>query len=92
MGLSAGSVMRAIEVYGIDHIVFGTDWGPVPVSPREHLDMVLGLPISASDCQKILWRNADGLLRLGLTESSPEPDAAPARHDAAVSPGTGRLD
>ena len=67
MGLCARCVRDAIDVYGIDHIVFGTDYGPVPISPREHLDMVLGLGLSAEDRDKVLWRNADWLFHLGLT-------------------------
>ena len=30
--------------------------------------MVLGLGLSAEDEDKVLWRNADRLFRLGLTE------------------------
>jgi hypothetical protein len=55
-------------VFGIDHIVFGTDYGPVAISPREHIDMVLALGVSSEDEDKILWCNADRLLKLG-----PEP-------------------
>jgi aminocarboxymuconate-semialdehyde decarboxylase len=66
MGLSGPCAARAIEVYGIDHITFGTDYGPVPISPREHLDMVLSLGLEPDDVEKILWRNADRLLGLGL--------------------------
>jgi predicted TIM-barrel fold metal-dependent hydrolase len=70
MGLCARCVRDAIEVYGIDHIVFGTDYGPVPISPREHIDMVLDLGLSSEDQEKIFWRNADRLLKLGLESLS----------------------
>jgi predicted TIM-barrel fold metal-dependent hydrolase len=66
MGLSAPCVTRAIEVYGIDHITFGTDYGPVPISPREHLDMVLSLGLSDEHLENVLWRNADAVLSLGV--------------------------
>jgi predicted TIM-barrel fold metal-dependent hydrolase len=71
MGLCGRCVRDAIEVFGIDHIVFGTHYGPVPISPREHIDMVLALGLSSEDEDKILWRNADRLLKLGL---EPTPD------------------
>ena len=70
MGLSGPNVLRAIEVYGIDHILFGTDYGPVPLSPREHVDMVLALPLSDEDRDRIFWSNADSLFRLGLAGRS----------------------
>jgi predicted TIM-barrel fold metal-dependent hydrolase len=38
--------------------MFGTDYGPVPIDPREHIDIVNGLVISAADKEKILWGNA----------------------------------
>jgi predicted TIM-barrel fold metal-dependent hydrolase len=70
MGLCGPCVVRAIEVYGIDHIVFGTDYGPVPISPREHVKMVLSLGLDDDQVEKILWRNADKLMRLGLSTTS----------------------
>jgi hypothetical protein len=70
MGLCGGCVARAIEVYGIDHIVFGTDYGPVPISPREHLDMVLSLGLDDDQVEMVLWRNADNLLRLGISSAT----------------------
>jgi predicted TIM-barrel fold metal-dependent hydrolase len=56
MGLCGRCVRDAIEVLGIDHIVLGTDYGPVPISPREHIDMVLALGLSSEEEDKILWR------------------------------------
>jgi aminocarboxymuconate-semialdehyde decarboxylase len=73
--LGARCVRDAIEVYGIDHILFGTDYGPVPISPREHIDMVLDLGLTSEDQENILWRNADRLLKLGL---QPTPDEQPS--------------
>jgi predicted TIM-barrel fold metal-dependent hydrolase len=66
MGLSASCTRHVIELFGIDRILFGTDYGPVPISPREHIDMVLSLGLSDEDQEKIFWRNADDLLKLGL--------------------------
>ena len=39
-------------------VMFGTDYGPVPIDPKEHIDIVSGLAISTADKEKILWRNA----------------------------------
>jgi predicted TIM-barrel fold metal-dependent hydrolase len=51
-------VRETVEVFGVDRVMFGTDYGPVPIDPREHVDIVNGLVISAADKEKILWRNA----------------------------------
>lgn len=58
MGFWAPHVREAVEVFGADRVMFGTDYGPVPLDPMEHIDIVNGLPISAADKEKILWRNA----------------------------------
>jgi predicted TIM-barrel fold metal-dependent hydrolase len=38
--------------------MFGTDYGPVPIDPKEHIDIVNDLAISPADKENILWRNA----------------------------------
>jgi predicted TIM-barrel fold metal-dependent hydrolase len=58
MGFWAPHVREAVEVFGVDRVMFGTDYGPVPIDPGEHVDIVNGLAISEADKQKILWRNA----------------------------------
>jgi len=58
MGFWAPHVRETVEVFGVDRVMFGTDYGPVPIDPGEHIDIVNGLVISATDKEKILWRNA----------------------------------
>ena len=58
MGFWAPHVREAVEVFGADRVMFGTDYGPVPLDPKEHVDIVDGLAISTADKEKILWRNA----------------------------------
>ena len=66
MGFWAPHLKQAVEVFGVDRVMFGTDFGPVPLSPQEHVDIVNGLAISQEDKEKIFWRNADRLFNLGL--------------------------
>ncbi len=66
MGVWAPHVKEAVEVFGTDRVMFGTDYGPVPVDPREHVDIVGALAISAEDKEKIFWKNANAFFRLGL--------------------------
>ena len=58
MGFWAPHVREAVEVFGVDRVMFGTDYGPVPIDPREHVDIVNGLAIAPADKEMILWRNA----------------------------------
>jgi predicted TIM-barrel fold metal-dependent hydrolase len=58
MGLWAPHVREAVEVFGVDRVMFGTDYGPVPIDPKEHVDIVEQLAISTDDKELILWRNA----------------------------------
>jgi predicted TIM-barrel fold metal-dependent hydrolase len=58
MGFWAPHVREAVEVFGADRVMFGTDYGPVPIDPKEHVDIVNGLAISEAEKEKILWRNA----------------------------------
>jgi predicted TIM-barrel fold metal-dependent hydrolase len=66
MGVWAPHVREAVEVFGADHVMFGTDYGPVPIDPKEHVDIVNALPIAPADKEKIFWRNADAFFHLGL--------------------------
>jgi aminocarboxymuconate-semialdehyde decarboxylase len=67
MGFWAPHVREAVEVFGADRVMFGTDYGPVPIDPREHIDIVNGLGLSASDQEKILWRNAARFFNLDVS-------------------------
>jgi predicted TIM-barrel fold metal-dependent hydrolase len=67
MGIWAPHVREAVEVFGPDRVMLGTDYGPVPIDPQEHVDIVTALAISDADKEKILWRNADSFFGLGLS-------------------------
>ena len=66
MGFSPTGVKAAIEMCGIDRVLFGTDYGPVPISPREHIDVVNDVVPASEDRDKIFWRNSNDVFRLGL--------------------------
>jgi predicted TIM-barrel fold metal-dependent hydrolase len=68
MGPSAIALKAMIETCGIDHMLFGSDFGPVPMSPKLHIDLINDTIADAGDREKIFSTNALGLLRL--------PDAA----------------
>jgi aminocarboxymuconate-semialdehyde decarboxylase len=58
MGFWAPHVHEAVEVLGAECVMFGTDYGPVPIDPKEHIQIVQELALSAADKEKIMWRNA----------------------------------
>ena len=64
MGFWAPHVREAVEVFGADRVMFGTDYGPVPLDPKEHVDIVNTLGIAPADKEKILWRNAAAFFNL----------------------------
>jgi predicted TIM-barrel fold metal-dependent hydrolase len=65
-----------IETCGIDRVLFGTDFGPVPMSPKLHIDLVDDTITDAGDRDKIFSTNTISVLR--LAESAPRlvPQAA----------------
>ena len=65
MGFHPPGVRHAIEVYGVDHILMGTDYGPIPMSPREHIEMIQNdIGLGLEDQDKILGLNAKKLFGL----------------------------
>jgi predicted TIM-barrel fold metal-dependent hydrolase len=67
MGLWGPHVKEVVEVFGADRVFFGTDYGPVPIDPSEHIAIVEELDISAEDKEKIYWKNANEFFNLGLS-------------------------
>ncbi len=70
MGLWGPHLKQAVEVFGADRVMFGTDFGPVPIDPKEHIDIVNALPITEAQKQDIFWRNADRVFGLGLAAAA----------------------
>jgi hypothetical protein len=64
MGPSAICLRAMIETCGVDRVLFGSDFGPVPMSPKLHIDLVNDTISDAADREKIFSVNALALLRL----------------------------
>ena len=67
MGFSPKGTRHVIDLFGIDRVLFGSDYAAVPIQPREHVDMVKGLGLSEQDEEKVLWKNAARLFHLAGT-------------------------
>jgi predicted TIM-barrel fold metal-dependent hydrolase len=76
MGPSAIALRAMIETCGVDRVLFGTDFGPVPMSPKLHVDLVDDTIPDAGDRNKIFSTNTLALLR--LAESATRLVSSPA--------------
>src|SRR5438132_4447540 len=64
VSLHPPAVQCAVDTVGIDHVVYGSDFPPVPISLKRSVDVVHQLKISNDDKQKILGVTAAKLLGL----------------------------
>jgi predicted TIM-barrel fold metal-dependent hydrolase len=66
---SLASKFVMIEMCGVDRVLFETDFGPVPMNPKVHIDLVDDTITDAADRNKIFSTNARALLRLAESAS-----------------------
>ena len=64
MGFSPTGIKQCIELFGVERVLFGTDYAAVPISPREHIDIVKSLGLSREAEARIFWKNANDLFKL----------------------------
>ncbi|MDQ1672635.1 MAG: aminocarboxymuconate-semialdehyde decarboxylase [Frankiaceae bacterium] len=63
---SALAVRSAVELFGADHVLFGTDSPPLPNVVGPSVRLVEELPVGDEARQQIFCDNAQGLFRLGV--------------------------
>jgi aminocarboxymuconate-semialdehyde decarboxylase len=64
VSLHTPAVLCAVQTVGADHVVFGSDFPPVPIPLKRSVEVVEALSASKEDKEKILGGNAAKLLRL----------------------------
>jgi predicted TIM-barrel fold metal-dependent hydrolase len=69
MGFNAIGVRAAIELCGVDRVVFGTDFGPVPYGIKEHVQIVEDVLPSPAERELVFWKTSNKIFRLGLSET-----------------------
>jgi predicted TIM-barrel fold metal-dependent hydrolase len=78
MGFSALGLRAAVEMCGVDRVVFGSDFGAVPYGIKEHVQIVEDVLPSPADRDLVFRKTSNRIFRLGLSE-------AVFRHDQAMS-------
>jgi hypothetical protein len=69
MGFNPIGLRAAIEMCGVDRVVFGSDYGPVPYGIKEHVQIVEDVLPSPADRQLVFWKTSNKIFRLGLTDN-----------------------
>jgi predicted TIM-barrel fold metal-dependent hydrolase len=66
VSLHTPAVLCAVQTVGAGHVVFGSDFPPVPIPLKRSVEVVQALSIPDEDKRKILGDNAAKLLHLAL--------------------------
>ena len=69
MGFSAIGMRAAVEMCGVDRVVFGSDYGPIPYGIKEHVQIVEDVLPNPINRQQVLWKTSNNVFRLGLVDT-----------------------
>jgi hypothetical protein len=69
MGFNAIGVRAAIELCGVDRVMFGTDFGPVPYGIKEHVQIVEDVLPNLAERELVFWKNSNRIFRLNLSDT-----------------------
>ncbi len=75
MGFNPIGLRAAVEMCGVDRVVFGSDFGPVPYGIKEHVQIVEDVLPSPAERELVFWKTSNKIFRLGLSET----DLIPSR-------------
>jgi predicted TIM-barrel fold metal-dependent hydrolase len=90
MGFNPLGLRAAIEMCGVDRVVFGSDYGPVPYGIKEHVQIVEDVLPSPVDRQLVFWKTSNRIFRLGLHDPDLITPGCPSI--SAVTSGSGLTD
>jgi hypothetical protein len=57
---------------GVDRVLFGSDYGPVPYGIKEHVQIVEDVIPSQPERDLVFWKTSNRVFRLGLAGAGAE--------------------
>ena len=69
MGFNPIGLRAAVEMCGVDRVVFGSDYGPIPYGIKEHVQIVEDVVPSPAQRQQVFWKTSNKVFRLGLIDT-----------------------
>jgi hypothetical protein len=54
---------------GVDRVVFGSDYGPIPYGIKEHVQIVEDVLPSPAEREQVFWKTSNRVFRLGLVDT-----------------------
>jgi predicted TIM-barrel fold metal-dependent hydrolase len=69
MGFNPIGLRAAVEMCGVDRVVFGSDYGPVPYGIKEHVEIVEDVLPSPAERDLVFWKTSSRIFRLGLIDT-----------------------
>jgi predicted TIM-barrel fold metal-dependent hydrolase len=84
MGFNPIGVRAAIEMCGVDRVVFGSDFGPVPYGIKEHVQIVEDVVPSLAERQQVFWKTSNRVFRLGLVDADLSAEVPVGAHRAKL--------
>ncbi len=73
LSFSPTTIQQAIQIFGSDHVLFGTDY---PVAPlAEQLTIVKQLDLNPTEREQIMWKNSNELFHLDIQSSATIPQS-----------------
>lgn len=66
MGFNPIGVRAAVEMCGVDRVVFGSDFGAIPYGIEEHVKIVEDVLPSPAERELVFWKTSNKVFRLGL--------------------------
>ncbi|MET3808211.1 putative TIM-barrel fold metal-dependent hydrolase [Nakamurella sp. UYEF19] len=69
MGFNPIGLQAAIQMCGVDRVVFGTDYGAVPYGVKEHVEIVEQVVASPTERDLVFWETSNKIFHLGLDQA-----------------------
>ncbi len=69
MGFNPIGLRAAVQMCGVDRVVFGSDYGPIPYGIKEHVQIVEDVLSSSAEREQVFWKTSNKIFRLGLPDT-----------------------